>query len=132
LPRTQKGFDDGLAWLDIFMHKWLGRFKKCQLRGLRYDGARLHTILWYALKNQWHQWGANPYNLPSSYYLIMFASLAAWAIGSIVCGHFEARARMQAGETYGITATLCRGLIGAIPAITQITLFLFPPLYVTN
>ncbi len=44
-------------------------------------------------------------------------------------GHAEARLKIQAGED-GYMAALARGFIGGIPAIVQITLFLFPPLYV--
>ena len=110
--------------------KWAKRRSKIQLYPLRYDDAELHTIFRYAVVNQWQQWGANPYNLPPLYYLIIFACLAAWAIGSIVCGHYEAQAKLEARDISNVLPTLCRGLIGAIPALTQITLFLFPPLYV--
>lgn len=101
------------------------------LTKFRYDGVRLDELLVFLVKSQREQYRSNPYNLSSSYYLVIFLCLTAWAVGSIVCGHYEARAKIKQGDRADI-ATLCRGLIGAIPAVTQITLFLFPPLYVQN
>ncbi|KAF1845834.1 uncharacterized protein K460DRAFT_395392 [Cucurbitaria berberidis CBS 394.84] len=108
--------------------EWQNRWKKSQLlRKFEYDGVRIDELLVFLIKTQREQYRSNPYNLSSNYYILIFLSLAAWAIGSIVCGHHEARAKIEVGAT-GVLATLCRGLIGAIPAVTQITLFLFPPL----
>lgn len=126
LPRSQRS-----NRVPVWVTNWMPSRKTwSELHRGHYDGARLDTIFIHAMKTHWHQWDANPYNLPPIYYLLIFATLAAWAIGSIVCGYIEANARLKAGDTRGAIPILCRGLIGAIPALTQITLFLFPPLYV--
>lgn len=110
--------------------KWKTRWLKIDWRKRTYDDASISRILWFLFKSQHESYRTNPYDLSSFYYLLIFLSLAVWAIGSIVCAHFEARAKMDAGDAYGYMAVLCRGCIGCIPAIVQITLFLFPPLYV--
>ncbi|OAL53188.1 hypothetical protein IQ07DRAFT_677931 [Pyrenochaeta sp. DS3sAY3a] len=94
---------------------------------VKYNGATLTSLVIFVLKSQRESYRTNPYNLSPFYYLVIFVCLVFWAIGSVIVGHFEAMPRIEAGQGGGL-ATLCRGMIGAIPAVTQLTLFLFPPL----
>ena len=109
--------------------KWTNRFHKLRLRAFSYDGARIDKLLSFLVRSQREAFHTNPYNLSSVYYLLLFAVLAFWAIGSIVAGHLEAQLKLSLGQP-GYLIPLGKGLIGAAPALVQITLFLFPPLYV--
>lgn len=97
---------------------------------IEYDGARVDRVVTFLIQSQREAWHTNPYNLSSFYYILIFFALITWAIGTIVLAHFEALAKIKNGDDHGHIAVLLRGSIGAIPALVQITLWLFPPLWV--
>ena len=115
--------------LQLWVLKWTNRWHKSNiLRKFEYNGARLDRIANFFIQSQREAFKTNPYKLSSIFYLFLFAILYAWAIGSVICSYFEGSGKDASGNI----ATVCRGIIGSLPAIVQITLFLFPPLYVSH
>jgi len=128
LASSDETRDNGSKF-ESFRNKWGARIAKVQPWSLSYADVRIDRIVLHAMGTMWRQWGNNPYHLPPAFYFVLFMGLAAWAIGSIVCGYFEALARVTAGDLTGARPTFWRGVIGAIPALTGITTFLFPPTF---
>ncbi|KAI8935978.1 hypothetical protein NX059_007482 [Plenodomus lindquistii] len=112
-----------------FRNKWATRLTKIQLLTLSYDNVGIDEIISYAARTWWRGLRNNQYQLPPAFYLVVFIGLTAWTFGSIVCGYFEAMARLHAKDMHAVWPAFWRGVIGAIPGLTGIISFLFPPLF---
>ncbi|KAH9860485.1 hypothetical protein J1614_011816 [Plenodomus biglobosus] len=112
-----------------FTHKWAARIAKIQPLSLSYADVRFDEIIDHAVRTWWRGLANNLYHLPPAFYFLVFLGLTAWAFGSIVCGYFEATARLTANDKPGAWPAFWRGTLGAIPALTGIITFLFPPTF---
>ncbi|KAF2854589.1 hypothetical protein T440DRAFT_551680 [Plenodomus tracheiphilus IPT5] len=113
----------------ILRRKWEARITKIQPLALSYADVRIDEIAGHAIRTWWRGLANNLYHLPPAFYFVVFVGLTTWAFGSIVCGYYEAMARLDAHDLSGAWPAFWRGTIGAIPALTGIITFLFPPTF---
>lgn len=109
--------------------KWSSRLSKLQPLSLSYANVRIDEIIDHAVRTWWRGLANNLYHLPPGFYFLVFMGLSAWAFGSLVCGYFEALASLQANDESAAWPAFWRGALGAIPALTGIITFLFPPTF---
>ena len=113
------------------INKYVRVWNKLSLRNFKYGDERLDSVLHHATRGHMDSLGNNPYRISTFFYISLYFTLVCWVLGSIVVGHLEARMKIASGQ-HGALAALVRGFISGIPAIVQITLFLFPPMCVPD
>ncbi|EMD62148.1 hypothetical protein COCSADRAFT_183264 [Bipolaris sorokiniana ND90Pr] len=86
----------------------------------------LKSLFSYKFCSTWQQWATNPYNLHPAWHLFIMFLLLGWIVGSSVCGYYEVGPELGSVRV----ARFCRGLLGSVPPMIQLLLFLYPPLFV--